>query len=137
MNAIEKHCAEFGGYVVSEGTLRPQDLIPKYLDALRELAPAAYQQCMMPGCGFPMVPSYALEDESAEWWDNDAHYVMEQLSDALSEYAPEGYYFGANEGDGACIGFFANIEPGILLVYCSDCGALEGHPHRNWCSRTS
>jgi hypothetical protein len=107
MNSIEKHCLSTGGYIVSEGTLREKDLIPAFIDVLSELSPEAYQQLMMPACGFSQVPSYALDDKDSDWWTSEAAgFVLESLFDALNEYGPEGFYFGANEGDGACFGFW-------------------------------
>jgi len=91
---------------ISHGTLRPQDLIPAFLEALRTLNPAAYDQLMF-GSGHPPIPAYALEDEDAEWWHSeDASWVLESLGDALDESAPEGHYFGAHEGDGSDFGFW-------------------------------
>lgn len=112
MNGIEKAVAEYGCYVVSAGSLRPQDLIPAWLDTLRELAPAAYDQLMTPGAGFPAVPSYADEDHDSEWWQSDecSWLLNETLFDALNEHAPEGYHFGSHEGDGACFGFWRTEE---------------------------
>ena len=96
---------------VSHGTMRPQDLIPSFLDVLAEVAPAEYQQMMIPGCGFPAVPSYALEDDDSEWWDSDAaSWILECLFDALNDHAPDGHYFGAHEGDGSDYGFWAILE---------------------------
>ena len=104
---ITEHCARYGSYVVSEGTLQPRDIIPKMLDCLAQVAPAAYQQAQIPGVGFPMVPSYALEDSESEWWDSEAASdACAVLGETLSEHAPEGFYFGINEGDGACFGFW-------------------------------
>lgn len=90
---------------ISHGTLRPQDLIPAFLDALRTLNPAAYDQLMF-GSGHPLIPSYALEDEDADWWTEDAQWILDDLTDRLAESAPEGHYFGALEGDGSDFGFW-------------------------------
>lgn len=92
--AIKRHgCCE-----ISSGTLQPADLVPAYLSALKEIAPVAYQRVVSSGCGF---------SASYEWWQSDAAYgLLETLSDALSEHAPDGYYFGAHEGDSACFGFW-------------------------------
>jgi hypothetical protein len=104
---LERIAKKAGCYIVSEGTLRPVDLIPKYLDALNELAPEACQRAQTPACGFQIVPSYALEDKSHEWWGSELAYeALECLTESLSEHAPEGFEFGANEGDGACFGFW-------------------------------
>lgn len=82
---------------ISHGTLRTQDLIPAFLDTLAELAPAHHAAlCAQP---FGPVPSYALEDEDADWWHSeDASYLLEELTDLLSEHAPEFCFFGASEG---------------------------------------
>jgi hypothetical protein len=107
MTTIKDSLDKYGSCEISNGTLRTQDLIPAYLRALRELAPAAYQQIAVPGCGFSAFPSYAQEDSDSDWWhSDDAYSLLESLSDALSENAPEGFYFGAHEGDGACFGFW-------------------------------
>ena len=92
--------------VVSECTLRPQDLLPTFLDALRVIHPEAYDQVMMPGCGFSAFPCYAQEDETAKWWDDDAPWLLESIANALCEAAPDGFYFGAHPDDGACFGFW-------------------------------
>lgn len=107
MTTIQDSISKYGSCEISSGTLRPQDLIPAYLNALRELFPAAYEQVVMPGCGFSAFPSFAQEDPDSDWWESEAcDWLLESLSDALSENAPDGYYFGAHEGDGACFGFW-------------------------------
>jgi len=100
--------AEYGCVTVSEATLRSQDLLPKFLDALRVLSPEAHQQLTMPAAGHPAVPAHALEDESDPWWGSEecAWLLNEELFDALNEHAPEGFCFGSHEGDGACFGFW-------------------------------
>jgi|DEB0MinimDraft_10_1074344.scaffolds.fasta_scaffold37485_2 hypothetical protein len=91
---------------ISHGTHRPQDLIPAFLDALRTVNPAAYDQLTL-GSGHPPIPSYALEDEDAEWWETeDCGYVLEDVREKLEESAPEGTYFGTLEGDGTDFGFW-------------------------------
>jgi hypothetical protein len=112
---FDAELAASGCVTVSNATLRSQDLLPKFLDALRVVAPEAHQQMMMPGCGFPAVPSHALEDEDDEWWDSEdcAYLLNEVLFDALNEHAPEGYYFGSHEGDGACFGFWQHEDDDV------------------------
>jgi hypothetical protein len=93
--------------VLIEGTMRPCDTIPAMLEALAELAPAAYQQAQMPGFGFSMVPDEAIGDEGHEFWSSErADWAFDCLFEALNENAPEGLTFGTAEGDGACLGFW-------------------------------
>ncbi len=106
---IRESIARYGYAEISSGTLRPQDTIPAMLDALRELAPAAYEQVVSPGCGFSAFPSYAQDDHSSEWWQSDdCDSLVASLDDALNEHAPDGYHYGSNEGDGASLGFWPN-----------------------------
>ena len=87
------------GESVSRGTMRHQDLIPAFLEVLRETP--EYVQLMR------LVPCHALEDEEAEWWDSEAAiYLLEELFDVLDSYSPEGNYFGAHPGDGSDYGFW-------------------------------
>jgi len=90
---------------ISHGTLRPQDLIPAFLEALRTVNPAAYAQITL-GSGHAPIPSHALEDEDAQWWYEDAQWILEDLIERLMESAPEGTYFGTHEGDGSDFGFW-------------------------------
>ena len=85
---------------VIRATHRPQDLIPAFLDVLKDTA--EYVQCMH------VVPSYATEDEGAEWWESEdcSYFLNETLFDTLNSYAPEGYYFGAHPGDGSDFGYW-------------------------------
>lgn len=85
---------------VIHGTMRNQDLILAFLDVAQKIAPSECAQ-------ISSVSSYVLEDDDAEWWTSeDAHYLLEELFDLLNQYAPEGFYFGAHEGDGSDYGFW-------------------------------
>ena len=91
-------------------TLRSEDLIPCFLDAVREYAPAEYEQMMV--SAFGPIPAY-VEDEgdSCEWWSSeDASYLLEKLFSILEGVAPDGFYFGAHEGDGSDFGFWPLSE---------------------------
>jgi hypothetical protein len=92
---------------ISHGTLRPQDLLPRFLEALYALDPKAAEPYGVTPDGFPPIPDHALEDEGAEWWDTeDCAYVLERVTEKLEESAPEGTYFGTLEGDGSDFGFW-------------------------------
>lgn len=86
--------------VVSDGTLKPQDLIPKFLDALKydEKAHSKFLK------DFPEI----LEIQSWDELDEETQSMLvDELIDALNGIAPEGYFFGASEGDGASFGFWS------------------------------
>jgi len=91
---------------ISHGTMRTQDLIPAFLDALSEVHLEAYEQLMVQPFG--PIPAYVQDEgDDSEWWQSDdAQWLLESLFDALNEAAPEGYYFGAHPGDGSDYGFW-------------------------------
>lgn len=95
---------------ISHGTLRIQDLLPAFLDAVAECAPAHYEQIMAQLPSF--IPAY-VEDEGDEsaWWDSEeAQWRLEELTGILDEHVPEGCYFGAHPGDGSDFGFWTIDE---------------------------
>ena len=106
MKATNKFPVEIS---VSHGTLRNQDLIPAFLEAVSHLAPAVYEQMTM---GIPEELREKPEDnDDHEWWYTEtAYWVLEQLDDVLNDYAPDGYYFGAHEGDGSDFGFWRIVD---------------------------
>ena len=82
------------------GTHRECDLIPVFLDALRETA--EYESFMV----MPVQP-FCTPDPNDDYWDSeDAAYMLEELFDILNSYAPDGYYFGAHPGDGSDFGYW-------------------------------
>lgn len=103
--------ARNGSLVISEGTLTTYDLFFDFVDVLETLNLAAYQQLMFP-CG--MTPDYLRavdEGRNADFWASaDAEFILNEVADCLQAAAPEGYYFGAHEGDGACFGFWTIEE---------------------------
>ena len=95
----------YGSVTVSAGTMRLQDTLPAILDAIGKYCPTEYEQLLL--MPFGPIPAHAMEDDDAEWWDSEAPvFLFEDWSDLLDSVAPEGYYFGAHPGDGACMGFF-------------------------------
>ena len=92
---------------VSEGTCREEDLIPRFLDVLRELSPWKHGEFtrlypeILDQQGTYLGPFTSLACRDAE------EDCLVALFEALEELASsEGYYFGAAEGDGACYGFW-------------------------------
>ena len=87
------------GESVSHGTMRPQDLIPAFMDVIRDTP--EYVQMMN------AVPAHAMDDKDAEWWDSDeAAGLLESLFDTLDAYSLEGHSFGAHPGDSSDYGYW-------------------------------
>lgn len=95
---------------ISHGTMRPQDVLPALLDALREYDEDAYSQCMN------LIPAHAAEDENADWWTEEAPDHIDALFNALNDCAPSGLYFGAHPGDGSDYGFWMSEENAAELA---------------------
>ena len=80
---------------VSHGTMRPEDLIPAFCDALEELG------------DLHSATHVRRQWENGPLNDVDA---LDYLFDALDACAPAGYYFGAHPGDGSDYGFWEAEE---------------------------
>lgn len=53
------------------------------------------------------IPEEALNDDCHPFWQSEeCQYLMDDVFNAMNEAAPEGYYFGAHEGDGADFGYW-------------------------------
>jgi len=103
---------------VSSGTMRPEDLIPAFADELRAYVQAAGVEGAIPAHLKLAEEADAIEDYDSE----EANGVLEELFDALNEYAPPYGYFGAHPGDGADYGFWLE-EDWLRIMY--DDGVLE------------
>lgn len=98
------------GESISHGTMRTRDLIPAFMDVIRDTP--EYVQVMN------AVPAHAMDDEDAEWWDSDeAAELLESLFDTLDGYSPEGYYFGAHPGNGSDYGYWeTDWQTGVQAI---------------------
>lgn len=95
---------------ISEGTLRECDLIPCFLREMdridREVADRVRED---------FAEVFAVEHQSETWeqtcdlFPEQCEFLLERLFAELDLFAPEGLYFGATEGDGACFGFWPNL----------------------------
>lgn len=94
---------EWKGVIVSDGTLRPRDLMNNLFKVL-------YQT----NTNFAQDFYNTWEDIFTEDWDNadpdDVNQMLTELFDAMDAIAPVGYSFQATDSDGACFGFINQIE---------------------------
>jgi len=89
---------------VSSGTMRAQDLVPTFLGVIKDTP--EYAQIMMSNVPeLRVISDPTAEDED---WDTEfmTYFLNEELWDTMNSYAPDGYYFGAHEGDGSDYGFW-------------------------------
>ena len=93
---------------MSSGTLKTEDLLPTFADVLRSLA--------LKGPDGDEHRKLADEADAIDF-DNESmdnqdliDGILDELQDALQEYAPTYCYFGALEGDGADFGFWVDFD---------------------------
>lgn len=88
---------------VSIGSVRAEDLIPAFVDELRELADTDEARALVAGVDERM--------EAEDYYDSDdSQFDLEELEAMLGSYAPSYCYFGAHEGDGADFGFWVSWD---------------------------
>jgi hypothetical protein len=88
---------------ISEGTLRPQDLVKTFSKTVLEYDPQNKMTLLIKG-----------QFDDPDYWedDNELDSDIRMLFDELDLIAEEdgSVYFGTLEGDGACFGFFPLTE---------------------------
>lgn len=103
--------------IISSGTLRNEDLVPAFVDALSErleqaslTAPKGSELEVAKAVDSAQIILGEIErsmERGADYYDSeDVYWDIEWLFDLLNTYAPEGMYFGAHETEGACFGFW-------------------------------
>lgn len=104
---------------ISHATLRTEDLLEAFADELEHLVQANGKTGMANQTAVDLInDAREVEDFDSE----EASEIVQELSDALNEYAPPYCYFGANEGDGSDFGFWPCMEQieELPRVECSD-----------------
>jgi len=98
--------ASFGS--ISSGTMRSEDLLDTFADELESFLSddetnkeeAVYRELIAEARNVPYTDDGDCEDVER------AIETVEELFNALDEFAPPYGYFGAHPGDGACYGFW-------------------------------
>ena len=91
-----------------QGTLRNEDLLQAFSKELYRLAGGTGEGDQPQGIINEAMD--LLDNASKEKFEEFASELVTELMDALNEYAPDGYYFGSIEGDGADFGFWQDEE---------------------------
>ena len=87
---------------ISWGTMRNEDLMDSFADELERLAKANDR--------LSEFSELLLDARQTDPEDDSASDVVNDLMDALGEFAAPYCYFGANEGDGSDYGFWPSID---------------------------
>jgi len=108
------------GFILSDGTLNPEHILPKVYDLIEELElekedKKAKELKKLIEEIFTDNPTFQNQywDESniKEGKEEEANFILnEDVFNYLSELSPEDYFFGSHEGDGALIGWFKEEE---------------------------
>jgi hypothetical protein len=94
-------------WIASCDTLRPEDLLPKFWSVAEVLALAANKpEALSPATLASLAKLVGEDSRESDWDDSEACQTLEELTDALQDLAPVGFYFGSQDGDGACFGFW-------------------------------
>ena len=82
------------------GTLRDEDLLPAFASELRRVGVLTNHVALLRSAYFENLTDHP----------EGAADIVNDLIDALNEYAPSHMYFGAIEGDGSDFGWWADID---------------------------
>lgn len=94
---------------ISSGTLRAEDLLPRFMGILKDYAPEKFNEFIK---GYPELDGWE-EFLEADWRiisDDTKMNASDDLFGLLNDIAPEGTMFSSTEGDGADFGFWSVEE---------------------------
>jgi hypothetical protein len=100
---------------ISEGTLKPEDLVPRFAEALAIRLDELDAEQQARGRSKSGELHRALQDleqvelriDAPDYYDSeDADEDLDWLQELLAHFAPPGHWFGAHPGDGADFGFW-------------------------------
>lgn len=103
--------APLGGSLI-HGTMRACDLVPVFLNAIRDTP--EYEQIMLSlnGANWDMqVITDPTATDNDERWNSDivCEFLNDTLWEVLLKYSPDGYCFNSHPGDGSDYGYWPII----------------------------
>ena len=118
MNYTPQQLATFP-WIASCDTLRSEDLLPKFWNVAETLAVLADRPQLLNPETLASLTKLVGEDSSENDWDDDeAAQTLQDLTLALEDAAPIGFYFSSHPGDGACFGFWLADDWAACLEHC-------------------
>lgn len=121
-----------GPCIISEGTLRPEDLIPACLDVLEGLRLSRDER--------KTVADIARDSDREGYYEDDDNLPEDDISNLaniLSAHCAPYCYFGSHPGDGACIGVWADLESLERDIEEENWRETEPEPRQGWSRRVS
>jgi len=112
---LQKEIRKNQGIIISDGTLNPQHLLPTFYDILVNYNIQASQlkkdieTCFRSNNDSELKPTFHNQYHNLIRLVYGSEFINETLTscyDFLDSIAPQNYYFGSTDGDGACIGFW-------------------------------
>ena len=108
---------------ISTGTLRTEDLMDALIGEVEYLFGADYLDTHKDSNDWivkPLIAAKAVTDYDSE----DAGYILDELIDALNEYAPPHVSLGMHPGDGADLGWWPTDFDGCDTVAVTSLGEI-------------
>lgn len=111
------------GYILSDGTLNLQHLLPKAYDLIITYNLRGYRELLaeIRSCfviqedtfhtidgGLFRLQYHGMASLEESLMERASDIWNESIFNVFNELTPNHYYFGSSEGDGACIGWFQN-----------------------------
>ncbi len=88
---------------VSHATMRPEDLIPRFISELQSQKPLHREHRKL----IREIKRNQRTMKNPAYYDNEqVSWDLDALFDALDQYAPAYFYFGAHPGDGSDYGYW-------------------------------
>jgi hypothetical protein len=104
---------------ITRGTLRPEDLIPRFAETLQHLVESRLKDLIEnppPDFDYQWDACISILKDLGRldgnldydsYWEEDGHVDdLKWLNNRLNDFAPAGHYFGAHPGDGSDFGFW-------------------------------